>query len=52
MRKVETVHSGTLEHLLEQVTELQNDMEVVLRELMPLKHEAMSLTEATDLDKS
>ena len=33
--KVEAVDSGVLELMLEQVTELQDDLEVILRELIP-----------------
>ena len=36
---------------MEQVNKLQDDLKVVLRELIPLKHEAVPLDEAIDLDK-
>ena len=36
---------------MEQVTELQDELEVVLRELIPLKNEAVPLDEAINLDK-
>ena len=49
--KVKTVDSGLLEHLLEQVTELQEDLEIIFRELIPLRHEATPLPEAIDLDR-
>ena len=49
--KVESVDSGVLKLLLEQVTELQADLDVILREFISLKEEAMPLTEAINLDK-
>ena len=49
---VETVNSGVLEHLLEQVNKLQTDLDIFLKELISVKDEAvMPLPEATDLDK-
>ena len=41
--KVEIVDSGMLEHLMEQVTDLQDELEIVLKELIPLKNEAVPL---------
>ena len=38
--EVVTIKSWLLDHLLEQVTNLQTELEVILRELIPLKHEA------------
>ena len=49
--EVETVDSDVLEHLTEQVTDLQEELEVVLRELRPMKNEVVLLDEAIDLDK-
>ena len=49
--KVETVDSGVLEHLLEQVNKLQTDLEVIIRELIPVRHEGKPLPEAIKLDK-
>ena len=49
--KIKTVDSGVLEHLMEQVSELQGDLEVVLRELLPSKHEAIALDDAINLDQ-
>ena len=49
--EVETVNSGLLDHLLEQITKLQTELEVILREFLPLNHETTPLPEAIDLDK-
>ena len=49
--KVGTVDSGVLEHLLKQVNELQTDLEAIIRELLPLRHEGKPLPEAIGLDK-
>ena len=49
--KVKTVDSGVLEHPLEQVNELQVDLEVIVRELIPIRHEGKPLPEAKELDK-
>ena len=49
--KVETVNSGILEHQLEQVNELQMDLEVIIGESMPLRHDAKLLPEAISLYK-
>ena len=49
--KVETVDSGVLELMLEKVSELQDDLKIMLRELISLKLEATPLPEATHLDK-
>ena len=48
--KVETVDSGVLEHLLEQINELQTDLEVIIEELIPTRHEGKQLPEAISLD--
>ena len=49
--KVETVDSGVLEHLLEQVNELQTDLEVIIRELIPIRREGKPLPAAIGLGK-
>ena len=36
---------------MEQVNELQMDLEVIIRELIPIRHEGKPLPEAIDLDK-
>ena len=48
--KVETVGSGILEHLLEQVKEVQTYLETIIGELIPLRHEAKLLPEERSLD--
>ena len=48
---VETVDSGVLEHLLEQVNELQMDLEVIIGELIPIRHEGKPLPDAISVDK-
>ena len=49
--KVETVDSGILEHLLEQINEVQTDLELIIGELIPTRHEGKPLPEAISLDK-
>ena len=49
--KVETKESGVLEHLFEQVNELQTDLEVIIGELIPIQHEGELLLDAIDLNK-
>ena len=36
---------------MEQVTKLQDDLEIVVRESLPSQHEAVPLDEAIDMDK-
>ena len=40
-----------LEHLMEQVNDLHDELEVLLKELIPMKNAAVLLHEAIDLDK-
>ena len=49
--KVETKESGVLEHLFEQVNELQTDLEVIIGELIPIKYQGKPLPEAIALDE-
>ena len=49
--KVETVDTDILEHLLEQVNELQMDLEVIIGDLIPIRHEGKQLGGAISLDK-
>ena len=49
--KVETVDSGVSKHLLEQVPELQTDVEVIIGELIPIRHQDKPLPEAIGLYK-
>ena len=49
--KVKTVESGILVHLLQQVNKLQIDLEVIIRELIGIRHQDNPLPEAIDLDK-
>ena len=48
---MDIVDSGILEHMFEQVTELQADLDLILKELISLKDEATPLPETIDLDK-
>ena len=47
----EKVDSGVLELILRRVTKLQDDLEVILKELIPFKHDAIPLPETKYLDK-
>ena len=49
--KVETVDDGVLKHLLEQVNKLHTNLEVIIRELISIRHQGKPLPQTIDLDK-
>ena len=49
--KLKTINSGRLEHLMEQVTNLLDELKVVLKEMIPLKNVVVPLDETINLDK-